>query len=125
MTTVSAITTSSLAASARYKAFAVVFSTTFPLLYVLAEIFNVPLFTFHPATNRFEFGWAPARSGEGPTMYWYGWTALCLIAGSVLGLLGTMLPDSIIKKAPLFPVWLLPILGFIPLTIGLMSFWTK
>jgi hypothetical protein len=39
-----------------------------PVTYFLCEWFNLPFFTYHPATNRIEFWWAPARSGEGPTM---------------------------------------------------------
>ena len=48
-------------------------------------------------------------------MYWYGWTVLSLIVGSVVGLLATLLPDSVAKKIPLALVWLLPILALIPL----------
>jgi len=29
------------------------------------------------------------------------------------------------RKLPLFLVWLLPVLGFIPLAYSLMPFWTK
>jgi hypothetical protein len=96
-----------------------------PVTYFLCEWFNLPFFTYHPATNRIEFWWAPARSGEGPTMYWYGWTVLSLIVGSVVGLLATMLPDSVSRKIPLALVWLLPILVLIPLAYSLMPFWTK
>ncbi len=125
VTTTSKSSTSSLATSAKFGAFAIVFSLTFPLLYLIFEKFNLPLFTFHPATNRVEFWYGPPRSGEGPTMYWYGWTALAIIAGFVLGILGTMLPASVVRRIPLFLLWLLPALAFIPLAYGLMSFWTK
>src|SRR5262249_15199560 len=117
--------TSSLATSARFKAFVVVFGISVPIVYVACEWFNLPLFTFHPATNRVEFWWGPARSGEGPTMYWYGWTVMSLLIGSVLGLLATLLPASVVKGIPLALVWLLPILAFIPLAYSLMPFWTK
>jgi hypothetical protein len=117
--------TSSLAASARFRTFAVVFGISVPVMYFLCEWFNLPLFTFHPATNRVEFWWAPARSGEGPTMYWYGWTVLSLLVGSVFGLLATLLPENVTKKIPLFLIWLLPVLALIPLAYSLMPFWTK
>ena len=58
-------------------------------------------------------------------MYWYGWSALTLVVGFVAGMIGTMLPESWIKRIPLFLVWLLPLLVFIPLTYSLMPFWTK
>jgi hypothetical protein len=117
--------TSSLAASAKFKTFAVVFGISVPVMYFLCEWFNLPLFTFHPATNRVEFWWAPARSGEGPTMYWYGWTVLSLLVGSVFGLLATLLPESATRKIPLSLIWLLPVLALIPLAYSLMPFWTK
>ena len=117
--------TSSLAASAKFKTFVIVFGISVPIMYVACEWFNLPLFTFHPATNRVEFWWGPARSGEGPTMYWYGWTVLSLLVGTVLGLIGTLLPESVVKRIPLALVWLLPILALIPLAYSLMPFWTK
>jgi len=117
--------TSSLAASTRFKTFAVVFGISVQVMYFLCEWFNLPLFTFHPATNRVEFWWAPARSGEGPTMYWYGWTVLSLLVGSVFGLLATLLPESVTRKIPLSLIWLLPVLALIPLAYSLMPFWTK
>jgi hypothetical protein len=94
-------------------------------MYILCEWFNLPLFTYHPGTNRVDFWWAAARSGEGPAMYWYGWTALSLLVGLVVGLLATLLPESVTRKIPLSLIWLLPVLAFIPLVYSLMPFWTK
>lgn len=117
--------TASLVASAKFKAFAIVFALTTPVLYVLCELLSLPLFTYHPATNRVEFGWAPGRSGEGPAMYWYGWTASVLIGSTVLGWLATLLPERAIGKIPLALIWVLPILALLPLAWALMPFWTK
>jgi hypothetical protein len=117
--------TSSLAASARFKAFAVMFGISVPIVYAACELLNVPAFTYHPATNRIGFGWEAGRSGEGPAMYWYGWTVLTLLVGFVLGALGALLPESVVKKIPLALLWLLPVLAFIPLAYSLMPFWTK
>jgi hypothetical protein len=117
--------TSSLAASAKFKAFAVVFGISVPIVYVACELFNVPAFTYHPATNRIGFGWEPGRSGEGPAMYWYGWTVLTLLVGFALGALGALLPESVVKRIPLALLWVLPVLAFIPLAYSLMPFWTK
>ena len=117
--------TSSLATSVKFKAFAVAFGIAVPVMYILCEWFNLPLFTFHPGTNRVDFWWAAARSGEGPAMYWYGWSALSLLVGLVVGLLATLLPESVTRKIPLSLIWLLPVLAFIPLVYSLMPFWTK
>jgi hypothetical protein len=116
---------SSLAASAKVRTFVVVFSLAAPIVYVLCELMSLPLFTYHPATNRIDLGWAPGRSGEGPAMYWYGWTATMLIACTVLGWLATLLPDRVVKMIPLALIWLLPLLALAPLTWALMPFWTK
>ncbi|HKA79437.1 MAG TPA: hypothetical protein VKD43_05350 [Xanthobacteraceae bacterium] len=117
--------TSSLAASVKFRTFAVVFGISVPVIYVACELLNLPAFTYHPATNRIGLGWEAGRSGEGPAMYWYGWTVVTIVAGAVLGLLGTLIPESVAKKIPLALLWLLPILAFIPLTYSLMPFWTK
>jgi hypothetical protein len=116
--------TSSLATSARFKTFAVAFGISAPVMYVLCVLFNLPVFTFHPATNRFALGWEAARSGEGPAMYWYGWTATILIVGCVVGIAAAMLPESVARKIPLVLVWLIPILAIPIMIYTLMPFWT-
>ena len=78
-----------VATSARFKTFAVTFAIAGTVIYLLCLQFNWPLFTFHPAVSRFEWGWGPSRSGEGPAMYWYGWTATTIIAGAVVSFLAT------------------------------------
>ena len=69
----------SLAASEKFRAFAVVFSISATVLYVLCDFMGWPLFTYHPATGRLEWGYALPRRGEGPIMYWYGWTLTTLL----------------------------------------------
>jgi hypothetical protein len=115
--------TSSLAASTRFRTFAVTFAVAGSLIYLLCLMMNWPLFTFHPATNRIAFGWEAARSGEGPAMYWYGWTATTLIAAGIVGFLATLLPESIAKKIPLILVWLIPILAVPYLIYDLRQWW--
>ena len=116
---------SSLAASTKFKTFAIVFALSAPILYVLCDIFGLPLFTYHPATNRVDLGWAPGRSGEGPAMYWYGWTATTILGCAILGALATLLPAKAVSKVPLALIWVLPILALIPLFISLKPFWEK
>jgi len=116
---------STWAASAKFKAFAVVFGISFTLIYVVCEVFSLPMFTYHPATNMFDWGWVRGRSGEGPAMYWYGWVASCLTGATILGLLAMLVPERLINRIPLSLLWVLPVLAFIPLAYGLMPFWTK
>ncbi len=114
-----------LASSAAFRTFAVVFAIATPALYVLSELGGAPLFTYHPGTNRVDFGWAAARPNEGPAMYWYGWCATSLIGAALFGLLATLLPAQVAKRIPLFLVWLAPVLALPILAYALMPLWTK
>ena len=114
---------SSLASSAAFRTFAVVFAIAAPILYVLCEMQNWPLFTYHPGTNRFDWLYAPAVRDQGPAMYWYGWTANMLIGSAVLGLLATMLPENTARKIPLALVWIVPVLSVPVLIYALKFFW--
>ena len=122
-TTRAAPATSSLASSTKLKTFVVTYAIAGTLIYLLCLQMNWPLFTFHPATNRIVWGWEASRSGEGPAMYWYGWTATSLLAGAILGFLATLLPESVTRKIPLILVWLLPILAIPYLIYDLRQWW--
>jgi hypothetical protein len=115
---------SSLASSEAFGSFAIVFAIASPIVYVVSELGRLPLFTFHPGTNRIDFGWADAHPGQGPAMYWYGWLATTLIVAALLGWLATLLPRRAAKKIPLFLIWLLPLPALAILAYVLMPFWT-
>src|SRR4051794_156019 len=89
-TTRAAPATSSLVSSTKLKTFVVTYAIVGTLVYLLCLQMNWPLFTFHPATNRIAFGWEAARSGEGPNMTWYGWTAMTLLVGAGVSFLATL-----------------------------------
>ncbi len=114
---------SSLASSATFRSFAVVFAIATPVIYVACEMMNWPLFTYHPGTDRIDLGRAPAVRDEGPAMYWYGWTATTLLGAAVLGLLATRLPASAVRKIPLALVWILPLAAIPILIYALRFFW--
>ncbi|MEW6454949.1 MAG: hypothetical protein AB1490_30205 [Pseudomonadota bacterium] len=116
---------SALASSEKFRTFVVVFAITGAALYVICDFAGLPLFTFHPATGRLEWGYALPRRGEGPVMYWYGWTVTTLIGAGILGGLATLLPAGVTRKIPLSLIWLVPILAVPPLIYSLMPFWTK
>ena len=79
----------------------------------------------HPATHQVDLFYAPPRRGEGPTMYWYGWTATSLLGAAVLGVLATFLPEHVTRKIPLALVWIVPVLVIPLLFYSLMPFWTR
>ena len=115
--------TSAWASSTRFRTFVITFAIVGPVIYMICLQMNWPLFTYHPATNRFALGWEAARSGEGPNMTWYGWTAMTLIVGTVVSFLATLLPESMSKRIPLILVWLLPILAIPYLIYDLRQWW--
>ena len=115
----------SLASSPAFKTFAIVFGIATTALYVACDMLNWPLFTYHPATNRVELFYAPPRKGEGPVMYWYGWTATTMLAAAALAVLGTFLPERIARRIPLRLVWIIPLLAMPLLFYSLMPFWTR
>ena len=127
MTTDSANTlkpsSASVASSSRFRAFAVTFSITGPLIYLTCLNRGWPLFTFIPATNRFAWGYELAGSGEGPWMHWYGWEANALIFASIFGMVAAMLPEKLTRKIPLFLVWLIPILALPYVIWDLRQWW--
>jgi len=113
----------SLASSAAFKTFALVFALATPIIYVACEMRNWPLFTYHPGTNRVDLFWAAAVRDQGPAMYWYGWTATTLIGSAILGILATMLPERIVKQIPLSLTWIFPVLAVPVLIYALKFFW--
>ena len=114
---------SSLASSAAFRTFAVVFAIAAPIIYVICEMRNWPLFTYHPGTDRVEWFYAPPVRNEGPAMHWYGWTANMLIGSAVLGFLATFLPGSVARKIPLSLVWIVPLAAVPVLIYALRFFW--
>jgi hypothetical protein len=116
--------TAATAASSKLKTFALAFSTSAPVIYIACLFFNLPLFTFHPVTNRIVLGWEGPRPGEGPNMLWYGWTATTVLAAAAVGLVAMLLPEHIAKKIPINLVWLLPILAIPYVIYSLMPWWT-
>ena len=117
-------TPSSLAASAKFKTFATIFSITGPVVYCVVQYFNYPLFTFHPATDRIVWGYEAARSGEGPNMLWYGWSATTILIAAALGIIAMMLPVRVTSKIPLSLVWIFPVLAIPYVIYSLMPWWT-
>ena len=115
---------SSLAASARFGRFAIVFSLFGPVVYCIIQYLNWPLVTFWPATDRLVWGYEGGRPGEGPNMLWYGWIVSTILIAGALGIIATFLPERITGKIPLSLVWILPILCIPYVIYSLMPWWT-
>jgi hypothetical protein len=99
--------TAAATSAARTKAsafgtFAITFGIAFAILYTVCEQLNWPLFTYHPAVGKLDFGMQPARRGEGPPMYWYGWLAVSFAGAFVLGWIATMISSRSLLRATIF-----------------------
>ena len=115
---------SSLAGSSKFKAFATVFSISGPVAYCVIQYLNWPLVTFWPATNRLVWGYEGGLTGQGPNMLWYGWTVTTILIAAGLGIIAMMLPERISRKIPLALVWIFPILTIPYVIYSLMPWWT-
>jgi hypothetical protein len=113
----------SLASSATFGTFALVFAIAAPVIYVICEMRNWPLFTYHPGTDRFDWFYAPPNRNEGPAMHWYGWTANTVIGSSILGGLAMLLPARITRRIPLSLAWILPLVAVPFLVYALKFYW--
>jgi hypothetical protein len=56
-------------------------------------------------------------------MYWYGWTANMIIGSAILGMLATVLPETVVRKIPLALVWIVPLAAVPVLIYALKFFW--
>jgi hypothetical protein len=115
--------TPSVAASAKLRAFVVTFAAAGPILYLISIAWNLPLITYHPAMGRIDLGLTPPGSGEGPAMYWYGWTLTALLGTTIVSVLATLLPERVTRRIPLYLVWVLPLLMVPLLAYSLRAFW--
>jgi hypothetical protein len=112
-----------VASSAKLRAFVVTFAAAGPILYLISIAWNLPLITYHPAIGLIDLGWTPARSGDGPAMYWYGWTLTALLSTTIVSALATLLPERVTRGIPLYLVWVLPLLMVPLLAYSLRAFW--
>jgi hypothetical protein len=111
-------------ASSRYGAFALVFGISFGILYTVCDMAALPLFTYHPGTDRIDFGFVRARPDEGPAMYWYGWIAMSGLGACVLGGLAALLPEKIRDAIPAALAWIVPVV-LLPLLIYSLKFYWR
>ena len=116
--------TSSLARSSKFKAFATIFSISGPVIYCVIQYLNYPLFTYWPAVRRVAWGYGPPTADYGPNMLWYGWTLTTIFIASALGIVAMVVPEHMIRKIPLWLMWLFPILAIPYVVYSLMPWWT-
>jgi hypothetical protein len=114
----------SLAKSSKFKAFATTFSISGTIIYCSIQYLNYPLFTYWPAVHRFAWGYGSPSADAGPNMLWYGWSLTTILIAGVFGIVAMIIPEHVMKKIPLWLVWLLPILAIPYVVYSLMPWWT-
>ena len=75
----------------KLKMFVITFGIAFAIIYTLFERWNWPLFTYHPAVNRFDLFRVVGVPEDGPPMFWYGWLVLSGIAATAVAAVATTL----------------------------------
>lgn len=91
--------------------FATVFAAAYAVLYVLAEQFNLALFTYHPAIMDIDAGRVRAKAG--PAMYWYGWMTTAGLGALAAGLIATALPERLTRRVSADVAWVVPALAMV------------
>ncbi len=86
----------------KLKMFVVTFGIAFAIIYTLFERWNWPLFTYHPAVNRFDLFRVVGVPEDGPPMFWYGWLVLSGIAATAVAAVATTLPRQSLQRATVF-----------------------
>ncbi|MDB5901959.1 MAG: hypothetical protein JWM26_837 [Betaproteobacteria bacterium] len=112
------------APSDRRRIFALVFGVSFAVLYVVCDMAALPMFTYHPGSDRIDLGFTPARPDEGPAMYWFGWIATSALGAFVLALGAALLPQKAGAKIPLALAWIVPI-ALVPVLIYSLKFYWR
>jgi len=110
--------------SPRGQAFVLVFAIAMPVLYAIGDIAALPLFTYHPATHQFDWGWVAARKDEGPAMYWYGWLGMSGLGASLLGALAAAIAPRAVCRWSMNLAWIVPVL-LIPVMIYSLNYYWK
>lgn len=109
--------------SERRRTFALVFGVSFAVLYVVCDMAALPMFTYHPGSDRIDLGYARARPDEGPAMYWYGWIVTSALGALVLGLAAAVLPEGVRRRIPSALAWIVPIVLLPVLVYSLKFYW--
>jgi hypothetical protein len=79
--------------------FCLLFSATSCVVYLLCDLYKLPLFTYYPAVNEFALGFVKMTESQGPAMYWYGWICTTtLVATGVAWLISQFATSPAVVK---------------------------
>lgn len=101
-----------------------VFTAAFPVFYVPALAWNLPLFSYMPRSGQFHWLMyaAPPIQPPGPGMYYWGWILAAAIGAAIIGFLASFVPEKIIRRfVPLVPIFLIG--GIVAIVYTLRQWW--
>ncbi len=82
---------------------AMIFSLVACIVYTLAYYFDLSLFQYYMAENRFHI--SPQGPQAGPPILWYGWLATAALAGAIAAVI---LPKALAARLSPDLLWLVP-----------------
>jgi hypothetical protein len=88
--------------SRRLETFAITFGIAYVILYTFFERWNIPLFTYHPAVDRWDLFKNTGVPEDGPPMFWYGWVVLATICATAIGAIATLVSTRWLQRATVF-----------------------
>lgn len=99
-----------------FRRFAFAYGPAFAVLYVIALVRDLALFTVYPSLGIVLLGTrhspdivSPSIAFAIPAMYWYGWTATAALGALVVGVVGAFLPERWTRRFSLGWLWVVPV----------------
>src|SRR5439155_22637807 len=109
-----------MTSSAPFRRFAFAFGTTFAVLYVVALVKDVALFTVFPSlgivlagTHHSRDVADPAMGFLAPAIYWYGWAATAALGALIVAIVAAAFRGGSSRYVWLGWVWVIPTLSMI------------
>ena len=103
-----------------FSRFAFAYGMAFGLLYVVARVHDLALFTVYPSLGVVLLGMHrsrdvadPAMAFLAPEMWWYGWVASAALGAFLIGLVATLLPNRWWRGFWPGWVWVTPLIAMI------------
>jgi hypothetical protein len=100
------------------RRFALAFGAAFGLIYVIARVKGLALFTVYPSlgivlpgVHRSHDVADPVLDFLAPEMFWYGWTATATLGALVIGFIASLLPARWSRRFWPGWVWVAPVLA--------------
>jgi hypothetical protein len=103
--------------------FVITFAAAYAILYVFAVMYNLALFTYHPATE--EFYPLVKKAIEGPAMYWYGWIATSAIGAFMAAAVASLVPIQWAKRLWSGWSWAVPLSVMLVFSYLLRGYFTR